>query len=86
MVGEAGSADPLALQQFGQCLHPVAARAGRPDDLGRPGRDELIDEPQGSRSRGFVTGPGQQLGLGDDGPGQAALPGGPDSASSERAE
>ncbi|MEV8064405.1 hypothetical protein AB0P37_50620 [Streptomyces antimycoticus] len=71
------------LQQFGQRLHFVATRAGRPDDLGRPGIDELVDEPQGGRGRGLVTGTGQQLGAGDDGPGQAALSGGPDGGTSE---
>ncbi|MFD5341145.1 hypothetical protein [Streptomyces hawaiiensis] len=83
MTGEAGPAASLALKQFGQRLHLVAARAGRPDNLGRPGLDELVDEPQGSRGGGFVTGPGQQVGAGDDGPGQAPLPGGPDGGSSE---
>ncbi|MFJ3229307.1 hypothetical protein ACIPJS_39140 [Streptomyces sp. NPDC086783] len=33
-----------------------------------------------------MTGAGQQLGAGDDGPGQAALPGGPDKGASERGQ
>ncbi|MFJ4770863.1 hypothetical protein ACIP88_17410 [Streptomyces uncialis] len=85
-MGEAGAADSLAVQQLGQRLHSVAARAGRSDDLGRPGLDELVDEPQGGRGGGFVTGAGQQLGTGDDGPGQAALASGPDGGPPERGQ
>lgn len=48
VAGEAGPADPVALQQSGQCLHFVAARAGGPDDLGRPGIEgaEPFGEPE----------------------------------------
>ncbi len=66
---------PFAVQQLGQCLHPAAARAGRRDELGRPGRDEFVDEAQRGRGRGVAARAGQQFGSRDDGPGQPALPG-----------
>lgn len=68
--GEAGSADPLAVQEFRQRLHSVAARAGRLDDCGGAGGDEFADESQHCRSGGLVPGAGQQLGTVDHGPGE----------------
>lgn len=74
VASEAVPADPPAIQNLGQCDHPLTARAGRPGNRGRASVDQLVDEPQHRRCGGIAASAGEQSGVVHHGPGQPSAP------------
>lgn len=75
-VGDAHAADPLSIQRLVDAYGSVAAGAGRPDDPGDAGDVQQVDQPEDRAVGCEVAVPGQQGGVGFQGPGEFLLVGG----------
>ncbi len=75
-LGDAVAADPLPVQRLVDADHPVAARAGGPDDPGDACLVQQVDEPQDGAMRRQIALSGQQAGVFLQGPDQPLPVGG----------